>query len=187
MMFIISRYLTGKSLYGRPVENRTIAAAIPASLSLPGWRLSSIFTAPNQSSTICFELASPATPLRLHRCSACYLANCPSRQSAPLLPGPLGVVAGIADLVRHGLLLKYVVASLFRVTWGFVLGCHVGHPHGTHHRLVSQGRDGVQSADSNSSPYFAAGLDSHRNSLVRRRRSRCHLSHLPGLLFPVAC
>ena len=28
---------------------------------------------------------------------------------------------GIVDLTRHGLLLKYVVASLFRVTWGFLL------------------------------------------------------------------
>ncbi len=43
------------------------------------------------------------------------------RQSAHLLPGPIGTLGGIADLVRHGLLLKYVVASLFRVTWGFFL------------------------------------------------------------------
>ena len=28
---------------------------------------------------------------------------------------------GIGDLLQHGLLLKYVVASLFRVTWGFAL------------------------------------------------------------------
>ena len=43
-----------------------------------------------------------------------------SRRAIHLLPGPLEVVGGIADLVRHGLLLKYVVASLFRVTWGFL-------------------------------------------------------------------
>ncbi len=53
-----------------------------------------------------------------------------SRQSAPLLPGPLGVVAGIADLMRHGLLLKYVVASLFRVTWGFALAAVLAIPMG---------------------------------------------------------
>jgi ABC-type nitrate/sulfonate/bicarbonate transport system permease component len=41
------------------------------------------------------------------------------REPSHLLPGPWGVVGGIVDLVRHGLLLKYVVASLFRVTWGF--------------------------------------------------------------------
>lgn len=44
-----------------------------------------------------------------------------TREPAHLLPGPWGVIAGIADLVRHGLLLKYIVASLFRVTWGFLL------------------------------------------------------------------
>lgn len=38
-----------------------------------------------------------------------------------LLPGPWGVAKGIADLLHHGLLFKYVVASLFRVTWGFGL------------------------------------------------------------------
>jgi NitT/TauT family transport system permease protein len=51
-------------------------------------------------------------------------------QSSHLLPGPWGVVAGIADLVRHGLLLKYVVASLFRVTWGFVLAVVLAVPLG---------------------------------------------------------
>jgi NitT/TauT family transport system permease protein len=42
-----------------------------------------------------------------------------SRNSTHLLPGPWEAAGGIADLVRHGLLLKYAVASLFRVTWGF--------------------------------------------------------------------
>jgi NitT/TauT family transport system permease protein len=41
-------------------------------------------------------------------------------QPKPLLPGPLAVAAGLVELIRRGLLLKYVVASLFRVTWGFV-------------------------------------------------------------------
>jgi len=52
------------------------------------------------------------------------------RQSVHLLPGPWGVVGGIADLVRHGLLLKYVVASLFRVTWGFLLAALLAIPLG---------------------------------------------------------
>jgi NitT/TauT family transport system permease protein len=52
------------------------------------------------------------------------------RQSAHLLPGPWGVVGGIGDLVRHGLLLKYVVASLFRVTWGFLLAAVLAIPLG---------------------------------------------------------
>jgi NitT/TauT family transport system permease protein len=42
------------------------------------------------------------------------------RNATHLLPGPIETAGGIADLVRHGLLLKYVTASLFRVTWGFV-------------------------------------------------------------------
>lgn len=42
-----------------------------------------------------------------------------SRQGVHLLPGPLQVLSGLIELTEHGLLLKYVVASLFRVTWGF--------------------------------------------------------------------
>jgi NitT/TauT family transport system permease protein len=37
-----------------------------------------------------------------------------------LLPTPWGVALGIGELAVKGLLFKYVVASLFRVTWGFV-------------------------------------------------------------------
>jgi NitT/TauT family transport system permease protein len=51
-------------------------------------------------------------------------------QTSHLLPGPWGVVGGIVDLVRHGLLLKYVVASLFRVTWGFALAVVTAIPLG---------------------------------------------------------
>ncbi len=47
-----------------------------------------------------------------------------------LLPGPLGVAGGLIDLARHGLLIKYVVASLFRVTWGFVLAAVLAVPLG---------------------------------------------------------
>jgi NitT/TauT family transport system permease protein len=47
-----------------------------------------------------------------------------------LFPGPWEVVLGIVELIRKGLLLKYVVASLFRVTWGFSLAILVGVPLG---------------------------------------------------------
>ncbi len=47
-----------------------------------------------------------------------------------ILPGPVAVGAAILELLRHGLLLKYVVASLFRVTWGFVLACVTAIPLG---------------------------------------------------------
>lgn len=47
-----------------------------------------------------------------------------------LFPHPLQVAAGIAELARQGLLLKYIVASLFRVTCGFTLAVLVGVPCG---------------------------------------------------------
>jgi len=37
-----------------------------------------------------------------------------------LLPGPLAVARAIGELAVRGLLVKYVVASLFRVTWGYL-------------------------------------------------------------------
>jgi NitT/TauT family transport system permease protein len=52
------------------------------------------------------------------------------RQTARLLPDPLEVVGGFADLLRRGLLVKYVVASLFRVTWGFTLAALIAIPAG---------------------------------------------------------
>jgi NitT/TauT family transport system permease protein len=47
-----------------------------------------------------------------------------------LFPGPLAVLAGIVELAEKGLLFKYVVASLFRVTVGFALALAVGIPAG---------------------------------------------------------
>ena len=38
-----------------------------------------------------------------------------------LYPKPLDVCWGLVELVKKGLLIKYVVASLFRVGWGFTL------------------------------------------------------------------
>src|SRR2546427_11088041 len=47
-----------------------------------------------------------------------------------LIPGPLAVVAGIIELAQKGLLVKYVVASLFRVTWGYVSAAVLAIPFG---------------------------------------------------------
>ena len=47
-----------------------------------------------------------------------------------LFPKPLEVARGIVDLTREGLIFKYVVASLFRVSWGFSLAVLVGVPGG---------------------------------------------------------
>ncbi|HEX4346679.1 MAG TPA: ABC transporter permease [Vicinamibacterales bacterium] len=51
-------------------------------------------------------------------------------QTSSLLPGPVAVGAGIVELAEKGLLLKYVVASLFRVTWGFLLAALLAIPAG---------------------------------------------------------
>ncbi|MFY9342538.1 MAG: ABC transporter permease [Planctomycetota bacterium] len=47
-----------------------------------------------------------------------------------LFPKPVDVLAGIVELGSKGLLLKYIVASLFRVTVGFFLAVLVGVPLG---------------------------------------------------------
>src|ERR1700730_8562100 len=47
-----------------------------------------------------------------------------------IFPRPYQVFLGIVELIQHGLLLKYVVASLFRVSIGFSLAVLVGVPLG---------------------------------------------------------
>ena len=47
-----------------------------------------------------------------------------------IFPTPMEVLRGLIELVQRGLLLKYIVASLFRVTWGFGLAVLVGVPLG---------------------------------------------------------
>jgi NitT/TauT family transport system permease protein len=47
-----------------------------------------------------------------------------------MFPKPIEVASGIVELIQQGLLFKYVVASLFRVTWGFALAVVVGVPFG---------------------------------------------------------
>ena len=47
-----------------------------------------------------------------------------------IFPTPKQVLLGLVELAQHGLLIKYVVASLFRVTWGFGLAVLIGVPLG---------------------------------------------------------
>jgi len=47
-----------------------------------------------------------------------------------LFPTPWDVAKGIRELFDKGLLAKYIVASLFRVSWGFILAVLVGVPLG---------------------------------------------------------
>jgi NitT/TauT family transport system permease protein len=53
-----------------------------------------------------------------------------TREPTQLLPTPWAVVTGMGELLQHGLLLKYIVASLFRVTWGFLLAVALAVPLG---------------------------------------------------------
>lgn len=47
-----------------------------------------------------------------------------------LLPGPLAVGRALVELAARGTLSRHLVASLFRVTWGFLLGAGLGTPLG---------------------------------------------------------
>jgi len=47
-----------------------------------------------------------------------------------LLPSPLDVVRALGELAASGRLVRYAIASLFRVTWGFTLAVVVGIPLG---------------------------------------------------------
>ncbi len=53
-----------------------------------------------------------------------------SLHPSSLIPGPIAVARGIGELAVRGLLVKYVVASLFRVTWGYLTALIVAVPLG---------------------------------------------------------
>lgn len=50
--------------------------------------------------------------------------------ASTMFPKPFDVALGIVELMQQGLLFKYIVASLFRVTWGFTLAVLLGVPFG---------------------------------------------------------
>jgi NitT/TauT family transport system permease protein len=52
------------------------------------------------------------------------------RSHTHLLPGPWETLGALTELIRDGLLLKHVTASLFRVTWGFMLAVVLAIPAG---------------------------------------------------------
>jgi NitT/TauT family transport system permease protein len=55
---------------------------------------------------------------------------CVRFSGSDLFPKPIDVARAIVELIQHGLLIKYIVASLFRVSWGFALATLVGVPFG---------------------------------------------------------
>jgi NitT/TauT family transport system permease protein len=53
-----------------------------------------------------------------------------SLSGTSIFPKPTQVLAGMVELIRRGVLVKYIVASLFRVSAGFLLALAVGIPFG---------------------------------------------------------
>jgi len=47
-----------------------------------------------------------------------------------VIPGPIAVAQALGELAESGLLVRYTIASLFRVTWGFLLAVALGIPLG---------------------------------------------------------
>ena len=58
---------------------------------------------------------------------------------ATLVPGPLAVARGIGELAVRGLLVKYVFASLFRVSWGYLGALLVAIPLGLFLGVIRRG------------------------------------------------
>jgi NitT/TauT family transport system permease protein len=58
-----------------------------------------------------------------------------------LVPGPLPVARAIGELAASGLLLRYVTASLFRVTWGYISALVLAVPCGIALGLSRRGEE----------------------------------------------
>jgi NitT/TauT family transport system permease protein len=60
-----------------------------------------------------------------------------------LVPGPIAVARAIGELAASGLLFRYVVASLFRVTWGYVTALLLAVPCGIALGLSRRGEEAL--------------------------------------------
>lgn len=60
-----------------------------------------------------------------------------------LVPSPLAVGRAIVELAEKGLLFRYVVASLFRVTWGYLLAVAIAIPAGVAMGLSRRGEQAL--------------------------------------------
>jgi hypothetical protein len=85
-----------------------------------------------------------------------------------LFPTPCEVGRGIVELAQQGLLLKYVVASLFRVSWGFALAVLVGVPFGLLLGWYARGFQAFNPMIQIFRPDLADRVDSGRDPVVRR-------------------
>ena len=59
------------------------------------------------------------------------------------MPSPLAAFRGIVELAQKGLLAKYVVASLFRVTWGYLAALLIAVPLGVWLGLWQRGEEAL--------------------------------------------
>ena len=84
----------------------------------------------NNSRRPAFRPASILLPLAVATLAVVAWHVAVRMSGSDLFPTPKEVLLGLGELARQGLLLKYVVASLFRVTWGFGLAVLVGVPLG---------------------------------------------------------
>ena len=101
-----------------------------------------------------------------------------------LFPGPLGSGLGIVELVRKGLLPKYIVASLFRVTWGFSLAVLVGVPLGLFLGWFRPAYQAFNPLDPGAEADLADRLDPAGDPLVRSLRRGARVPDLPGQRLP---
>lgn len=60
-----------------------------------------------------------------------------------LVPSPFAAVSGIIELAGKGLLFRYVVASLFRVTWGYLAALLIAVPLGVWLGLWRRGENAI--------------------------------------------
>jgi NitT/TauT family transport system permease protein len=60
-----------------------------------------------------------------------------------LVPGPVAVARAIGELAVSGLLFRYVVASLFRVTWGYLTALLIAVPCGIALGLARRGEEAL--------------------------------------------
>jgi NitT/TauT family transport system permease protein len=71
-----------------------------------------------------------ATPLAALAAAAGAWALAVRAAPGTILPGPAAVARALAELARSGLLVRHLVASLFRVTWGYLPAVALSLPAG---------------------------------------------------------
>jgi NitT/TauT family transport system permease protein len=77
-----------------------------------------------------FRWSAILLPLAVAALVLCAWHGAVRLSGSDIFPTPKEVLLGLVELARQGLLIKYVVASLYRVSWGFGLAVLIGVPLG---------------------------------------------------------